>query len=309
MLSVHAFLPGKATFDGVDEAPSSAASTCALSRQNSGAESPVLSRQNSRESVASGHFFFQDVIKEEPSAATSTLESQAIRVPLAQKRFSIRMHGEEGALDSEVLERPCVSSGDTPARVPFMQKRFAIRMGDDEAAWLPSQQYETREQPREAVINCQAKVSLAQRRFAIRFQDDFQPVWQPKDEQVSKCKVSDLRSLPASAPTVCQEDKAVRNTASLPLAQRRFNIRMQQGNDFWAQEAQKSEFSEQQHENQTAPETFSQRRFAIRMHDELYMETPDVASAQTAQAPLAAQSATQSFSQRLFSARQHEFEV
>jgi len=305
MLFAHTFLPHKVACKGVDEAPSSAASTCA---------SPVLSRQNSKESIASGYFFSQDVIKEELSATIPAVESQAIRVPLAQKRFSIRMHDEEGALDSDTLDRPCVSSGDVAATcAPFMQRRFAIRMGDDEVAWLPSQsqQPETPKQPREAVVDCQARVPLAQRRFAIRFRDDARStsVWQPEQEQVSKCKVSDLRSVPASASTKCQEDPAARNVASVPLVQKRFAIRMSQGSGFWDEEARQPEAEEQQHEHQTAPVTFSQRRFAIRMHDELCKETTDVLSEQAAPKQFDAQPAVQSFSQRLIAARQHEFEA
>jgi len=306
MLFDHAFLPHKVSCNGVDEAPSSAASTCA---------SPVLSRQNSKESTASGYFFSQDVIKEEePSAAMPAVESQAIRVPLAQKRFSIRMHGEEGALDSDTLDRPCVSPGNFAAtRAEFMQKRFAIRMGDDEVAWLPSQsqQPKTTEQPQEAFITCQARVPLVQRRFAIRFRDDSRSisVRQPKEEPVSKCKVTDLRSIPASASTRCREDQAARNAASVPLVQKRFAIRMSQGSGFWDEEARQPEAEEQQHEHQPAPVTFSQRRFAIRMHDELCKETTDVLSEQAAPKQLDAQPAVQSFSQRLLAARQHEFEV
>jgi len=154
-------------------------------------------------------------------------------------------------------------------------------------------------------------MSLAQRRFAIRFQDDVQSVsvWQPEIEQMSKCKVSDRRSLPAPASIVCQKDQVVRNAASVPLAQKRFSIRMQQGSGFWAEEAQQSATSEQQHEHQTVPVTFSQKRFAIRMHDELDMEMPDGASEQASPAQFDAQPTAQSFSQRRLAARQHEFEV
>lgn len=302
MLSAHSFAPRT---DACGKAPSSVASTC-----DDLGEEPLLSREASIESLVNKPF---DVIQGETGVASQ--EQGVSRVPLAQKRFAIRMQEEDQiTFDLQEPRRSPASEDDVaPPRPSFMQKRFAIRMAEDEDAWLVSPQTETCQQAREvcpaAVTECPAaRGSLVQRRFAIRMQEE--PRYSSacrsakSSEQLSESRRCDQSASPEPAIVARQADEGMPHKSSpVPLAQKRFTIRMQHSDVPSVWEAQQQSGTTEQREPPAAIATMAQNRFAIRMQD-VHGEGLDV-SPEPAAARIDPQPAPAMLSQK-WSARMHD---
>lgn len=302
MLSAHSFAPRK---DACEKAPSSVASTC-----DDLGEEPLLSREASIESLVNRPC---DVIQGETGVAS---QAQGVsRVPLAQKRFAIRMQEEDQITFDRQEPRRCPASEDdvAPPQLSFMQKRFAIRMAEDEDAWLVSPQTETCQQARgvcpAAVTECPAaRGSLVQRRFAIRMQEE--PRYSSacrsakSSEQLSERRLGDQSASPRPATVARQGDESMPHKASpVPLAQKRFAIRMQHSGVPSVWEAQQQCGTSEQREPRAATATMAQKRFAIRMPD-VHGEGLDV-SLEPAAVRIDLQPAPAMLSQK-WSARMHD---
>jgi len=301
MLSAHSFAPRT---DACGKAPSSVASTC-----DDLGEEPLLSREASIESLVNRPF---DVIQGETGVASH--EQGVSRVPLAQKRFAIRMQEEDQiTFDRQEPRRSPASEDDVaPPEPSFIQKLCAIRMAEDEEARLVSPQTETCQQAGEvcpaAVTECPAaRGSLVQRRFAIRMQEE--PRYSSacrsakSGEQLSESRRCDQSASPEPVIVARQGAESMPHKSSpVPLAQKRFTIRMQHSGVPSVWEAQQQSGTTEQREP-PAIATMAQNRFAIRMQD-VHSEGLDV-SPEPAAARIDPQPAPAMLSQK-WSARMHD---
>jgi hypothetical protein len=291
-------------------------STCALTRQNS-VES-LLSYQASPASpdtlgcTASPHGEGDGV----------EVPTPGFRVPLAQKRFAIRMQEEECFWPASSLD----SLAQVPAQVPvvqlpeqealsrtaFPQRRWAIRFPEEESG-SPSFPSET-PGPSASMeqIQVAAPVPLVQRRFAIRMHES-ETAWMTSSAGAPQHRAAEARGDSSAmrqeqgrlAPkSHRQEGKS--EASQVPLAQRRFAIRMRESGDTAKAamvEAQAVEQPRQQGQQEKACVAFPQKRFAIRGLEDSAKEMAGVAAPK----PASVVPQADHLGRDRFGARMHEF--